>query len=83
MQDTTQNFPPLVEYIDPAELQQRLEHTFPTPESLRWFIRQNKAPLANAGALILVAGRHKMHPDLTERFVIENGRKAAVRSDAA
>jgi hypothetical protein len=77
MQPTPQHLPPLAEYQDIKTAQETLGH-FPTLDSLRWFIRRNRDQLADKGALILVAGRQKLHPGLTEEIVKETGRLAAI-----
>jgi hypothetical protein len=79
MQSTPKHLPPLAEYLDINEAQQQLGH-FPTLDSFRWYVRNNRAKLAEAGALILVAGRQKFHPELTRLVVVETGRAAALRS---
>ncbi len=78
MQNTTYRLPPLSEYLDLADAQETLGHSFPTTHSLRWFIRRHRDKLANSGALIVVAGRHKLHPGLTEDVVKECGRQSAL-----
>lgn len=78
MQTTKQHLPPLAEYIDPNNVQQQLGH-FPTLDSFRWFVRNNRERLAEAGALILVAGRQKFHPELTRQVVVDAGRAAALK----
>ena len=80
MQTTPQHLPPLAEYQDLKDARATLGH-FPTLDSLRWFIRRNRDQLANTGALILVAGRQKLHPGLTEEVVVEVGRRAALGGD--
>jgi|GEM_PF-1602084 len=82
MHATETHFPPLAEYVSLADIQQRLGH-FPTIESFRWFARQHRDQLAACGALILVAGRQKFHPGLTEQVVIEVGRHAAARASGS
>jgi len=82
MQTTKQHFPPLAEYLDPKDVQPQLGH-FPTLDSFRWFVRNNRNRLAESGALILVAGRQKFHPDLTRQVVVEAGRAAAMGKSEA
>ena len=77
MQTTKQQLPPLAEYLDLKDAQQKLGH-FPTLDSFRWFIRNNRERLAASGALILVAGRQKFHLDLTKQVVVETGHLAAL-----
>ena len=77
MQTTNTHLPPLAEYLDLKDAQAKLEH-FPTLDSFRWFIRNNRQPLAASGALILVAGRQKIHLELTKQVVVEAGHRAAL-----
>jgi hypothetical protein len=77
MQTNPQHLPPLAEYQDLKTAQETLGH-FPTLDSLRWFIRRNRDQLAESGALIMVAGRQKLHPGLAEVVVKEAGRQAAL-----
>lgn len=78
MQPTSQQLPPLGEYLDLKDVQPQLGH-FPTVDSFRWYVRNNRDRLAEAGAMILVAGRQKFHPGLTRQVVVESGRAAALR----
>lgn len=77
MQTTKQQLPPLAEYLDLKDAQEKLGH-FPTLDSFRWFIRNHRNRLAACGALILVAGRQKFHLDLTKQVVVETGHLAAL-----
>lgn len=77
MQTAKPHLPPLAEYLDLKDAQQKLGH-FPTLDSFRWFIRNNRDRLAASGALILVAGRQKFHLDLTKQVVVETGHLAAL-----
>ena len=36
------------------------EHIFASPQSLQWFTREHKQELADAGALKLITGRHRI-----------------------
>jgi len=48
-------------------------HVFPGIESLRWFIRQNREPLAEAGALVTINRRVLIDPEPFNRVVLEVG----------
>ena len=80
MKPTASPLPPLEEYRDLPEIQQQLAEDFRTIDSARWYVRNNRDRLAEAGALILVAGRQKFHPALFRQVVVETGRAAALRS---
>jgi hypothetical protein len=61
--------------------QQQNALLFPTPESWRWFVRQNRAELVEAGALCFVAGRLFVLPQAFGQAVVNIGmRLAALRS---
>lgn len=55
-------------------------HIYPSGESLRWFIRQNRDELAEAGALSLPTGRLLIEPDAFDRTVQSIGSRRARRS---
>jgi hypothetical protein len=78
MQTTSTPLPPLAEYLDRREAQRRLAAHYPTEQSFAWFIRRHRDRLAESGAMIVVAGRQKFHPGLTEQVVLEAGRRAAM-----
>ncbi len=75
---TTPQLPPLAEYLDPSEVQQSLKQHYPSKQSFAWFVRRNREQLVSAGALIIIAGRMKFHPGLTERVVLDVGHRAAL-----
>ncbi len=79
MQTATQQIPPLAEYVDLDSMQARLSGFFPTATSFRWFVRQRRDILVDELALIMVAGRMKFHPALTETVVVKVGRQSASR----
>lgn len=68
---------PLEEFVDLNSLLPLVQHTFPTKDSIRWFVRLHKESLAKAGALISITGRLRFHPDLFQRVAVEIGRAAA------
>jgi hypothetical protein len=78
MQPTAPQLPPLSEYRDPSEVQSGLNDYYRTKQSFSWFVRRNRDRLVESGALIIVAGRMKFHPALTEEVVKEAGRLAAL-----
>lgn len=82
MRNTKPHLPPLEEYLDIKDAHQKLGH-FPTVDSFRWFIRNNRDRLAASGALIFVAGRQKFHLDLTRQVVVESGHLAALGKNCA
>lgn len=80
MNTATQHQPALKEYVDLPGLMPKIEHTLPTVQSVAWYVRSHREQLAEAGALIYVAGRLRYHPELFQRYVAETGRTAAKRS---
>lgn len=67
MTTTPQHLPPLGEYVTLSQLLLLEAHTFNSADSLKWFVRRNRAALADAGAIIMVAGRMRFHPALFEQ----------------
>lgn len=72
--------PSLGDYVDLPALHRvgGIAKTYETLDSLRWAVRQNRARLVEVGALIIVAGRQRFHPELFEKVAIETGRTAAL-----
>lgn len=71
--------PQLADYVSLDDIQKSLAAHFPTITSFRWFVRRHRLLLGGSRALILVAGRMKFHPALTEKVVLEAGSKSACR----
>lgn len=82
MQDTQPPAATLDEFVDLRALLPSVNHTFPTPDSVKWFVRQHRAELAEAGALINITGRLRFHPERFQRSAVEIGRRAAQGSAA-
>lgn len=76
MQNAPQHLPALDEYVDLLDFVKQVAHTFPTADSLRWYVRQHKKALADAGALIVITGRLRFHPERFQRAAVEIGRGA-------
>ena len=74
MRDT--ELPPLDEYVDLAGLHASVP-TFPTVDSIRWFVRRNRDALVERGALITITGRHLFHPQRFKQAAVEIGQRAA------
>lgn len=79
MQAPSSNTPTLGDYVDLPDLYRvgGIAKTYSTLDSLRWAVRQHRARLVEVGALIIVAGRQRFHPELFEKVAIEIGRDAA------
>lgn len=76
MQETPQHPPALDEYVDLRSLLPAVKHTFPSANSLKWFVRENKNELASAGALIYITGRLRFHPSRFSDAAVAIGRNA-------
>jgi hypothetical protein len=74
---TETEIPSLDEFVDLAALQASVSTTFLTVDSLRWYVRQNRAALVDQGALIIVAGRMRFNPSRFKQAAVSIGRKAA------
>lgn len=62
--------------VPPLDYQGSRAHLFPSIESLRWFIRCNKAALIAGGALLEIAGRTRVNPAAFDAVVLEVGKRA-------
>lgn len=76
MQNTSQPITALDEFVDLRALLPAVKHTFPSPDSLKWFVRQHKVELAEAGALINITGRLRFHPARFGQAAVAIGRNA-------
>ena len=53
----------------PHKYQAAREEVFPSATSLAWFMRQHRARLIEAGALVQIAGRNLLHEERCDRVV--------------
>lgn len=74
MSDTV--LPPLDEYVDLDTLQAGVASIYPTPDSIRWFVRRNKDALVGHGAVIIIAGRMRFHSARFKQAAVEIGQRA-------
>jgi len=72
MTETIDALVPLQQY------QQGRAHLLPSMESARWYVRQHRAELIDAGATLMVAGRLMVAPAAFDAFVLEQGKRDAV-----
>ncbi len=77
MQTTPQHLPPLAEFVDLHDLLPLVRHTFPTAESIRWYVRVHREKLAQAGAIIAITGRLRYHPERFQKTAAEIASAAA------
>lgn len=61
----------------PADYQQGRQHLFPSAGSLQWYMRRKRDSLVSAGALLLIAGRWMVAPEVFDRVVLEAGQEDA------
>lgn len=61
------------EFVDKAAMQDQLKDSYPTPQSFAWFTRVHRDQLVAAGALIIVAGRQRFHPERFKDVIVEAG----------
>ena len=81
MQNSTPNT--LDDFVDLRELLPRVEQTFPTEQSAKWFVRQHRDELVEAGALIVLTGRLRFHPQRFKEAAVTIGRNLAKGRAAA
>lgn len=62
-----------------SEYRQQRQRFFPSEGSLQWFLRQHRAELIEAGALLLHAGKYFANPETFDAFVMKAGSEAAKR----
>lgn len=66
----------------PHKYQAQREEVFPSATSLAWFMRQHRARLIEAGALVQISGRNLLHEERFDKLVLEIG-TAKLREVAA
>jgi hypothetical protein len=71
---------PLGAFIDLAALHQieAVRSTFPSEQSLRWFVRQHREELACEGALICLTGRLKFNAERFQQAAVSIGMRSAL-----
>lgn len=79
MQDTVKHR--LDEFVELLDLFPQVEQTFPTEDSLKWFVRRHRQALVDSGALILITGRMRFHPEKFQAAAVEIGRRGAEKRE--
>lgn len=79
MRHKASGLPPLAEFVNLNDLLRQVQPHFPTVDSVRWFYRNHRERLANAGAVIVIAGRLHFHPQRFQKSVAEIGRAAVAK----
>jgi hypothetical protein len=59
------------------DYQEQRPHLFPSPSSLAWYVRQHRAELVKAGALVWHAGHWLVVTDHFDACVMDAGKRAA------
>lgn len=69
--------PQLRDFVDLREMLSRddVRAAFPTEQSLRWFVRNHRGELVQAGALISLTNRLRFHPANFQRAAVDIGRR--------
>jgi hypothetical protein len=67
------------ELVPMLEYQQARPHLFPSEQSMRWYVRQHRAALVEADALVMVARRYLVVPSAIDAFVLRGGKATAQR----
>lgn len=75
----TATAPTLEEFVELQKLHQTVQATFQTEDSLKWFVRRHRPELVGAGALIIIAGRMRFHPDIFQKTAVKIGRKQGAK----
>lgn len=73
----------LLALVSLSEYREGRQRVFPSNGSLQWYLRQHKAGLVAAGALLLIAGRWQVAPDSFDAYVIRIGASDAKAQPAA
>ena len=60
--------------VTPEVYQAERTNLFPSPSSVRWFVRTHRKELVDANALLRINGRHVVDPDAFDRVTLEAGR---------
>jgi hypothetical protein len=70
-----QDIPKLDDFVEIADLQSAVSRTFPTIDSVRWFVRRHRADLVENGSLILVGRRMMFHVDRFKNAAVQIGQR--------
>lgn len=62
---------------------ERREHIFQSEHALQWFVRRNRQPLINCGALVFLTGQWYAHESLFDDYVLKAGAAAAAQHSEA
>jgi len=68
---------PMAEHVFWLDHQPAVARFFPSPESLRWFLRQHREDLVAHGAMCFIAGRMYLSPSAFDAAVVAVGQRLA------
>lgn len=68
-----QHTSPLSGLMRPEQYQEQRSNFYPGIESLRWYLRQHRAGLEGASALLYIAGRLWINPQRFDAYVLDAG----------
>jgi hypothetical protein len=63
----------LANFLTLAEYRAERPSVFPSQASVEWFVRQRYAEMLAAGALVKIAGRLLVDPEITDTVAVEHG----------
>lgn len=63
----------------PEQYRAARPNVYPSPDAFRWFVRQHRAALVEAGALVAPTGRLLVSPEAFDRVVLSVGPRRAAR----
>lgn len=70
---------PLAGLLTLGQVPDKYPHVFPSVESVRWYLREHREGLEEAGALLVIRGRINIVPAPFEEYVLRAGQAAAKR----
>lgn len=70
---------PLAGLLTLGQVPDKYPQVFPSVESVRWYLREHREGLEDAGALLVIRGRLNIVPGPFESYVLRAGQAAAKR----
>jgi hypothetical protein len=68
---------PSMQLQAPEEYREGRQQIYPSPESFRWFVRQNREELVAAGAIVCPTKRWLVQPEAFDQAVMQIGQRRA------
>ncbi len=60
-----------------SEYRAQRTHVFPSDNAMQWFVRNHKAALIEAGALVMLTGQWHAVDEKFDAYVVQAGQRAA------